>query len=253
MSLLRTKLRTKLIQFISQTPRSEPMLKLMRLYCDTLDGETTGDIKYNGELRVARECLPDSDVVIDVGAHTGQWATHALCVNPNLNLFCIEPLRANFETLLQNSKLSSAKCSQVALGSSHQDLLMDRGTQSIHRVVSKDTEKTMQMTLDDFLSRENLSFVDYLKIDVEGHEFEVLKGARKALSHGRIKRIQFEYGPEWIFARVQLRDVFRFLEKHRFVMHHIRPSSTTRVDQYSSWLENYRYKNFLAIHSTELK
>ena len=252
MSRLRTKIRDKLIRLLIQTPRSESALKLLRLYCDTLDGERTGDMDYNGEFNVMLEQLPYCSTVIDAGACSGQWASKAIEANPNIDLYCLEPLRGNFDQLCSHPHLSRAKCFQFALGSGNQMLDMDPETQSMHRVNSKQPEQVEQITLDNFLKDALIENVDFLKLDVEGHEIDVLKGATHALSQGRIKRVQFEYGPDWIFARTQLRDAFQVFHAHGFVIHHILPRSTKRIDQYSSWLENYRYKNFLALHSSVL-
>ena len=48
-------------------------------------------------------------------------------------------------------------------------------------------------TLDDFLAVNNISHIDFLKIDIEGHELEFFKGAINTLKNGIIRRIMIEY------------------------------------------------------------
>jgi hypothetical protein len=48
------------------------------------------------------------------------------------------------------------------------------------------------ITLNDFSSKENISKIGLLKVDTEGHEFEVLKGASILLMQHQIKLIQIE-------------------------------------------------------------
>jgi FkbM family methyltransferase len=49
-------------------------------------------------------------------------------------------------------------------------------------------------TLDTICEKENIPFIDYLKIDTEGAEFKILKGSEKLIQNKKIKFIQFEYG-----------------------------------------------------------
>lgn len=48
-------------------------------------------------------------------------------------------------------------------------------------------------TLDTICEEENITFIDYLKIDTEGAEFKILKGSENLILNKRIKFIQFEY------------------------------------------------------------
>ena len=56
--------------------------------------------------------------------------------------------------------------------------------------------------LDDILLELNVSDVHFIKMDVEGNEFNVLSGAKNALDNGVIKFIQFEFGNASKSARV---------------------------------------------------
>lgn len=49
-------------------------------------------------------------------------------------------------------------------------------------------------TLDNICREYDISFIDYLKLDVEGAEFKILKGSEKLIQDKKIKYIQFEIG-----------------------------------------------------------
>lgn len=55
--------------------------------------------------------------------------------------------------------------------------------------------KTRMITVDSYLNLTDPSV--FLKIDTEGYELPVLRGARKSLASGQILAVQFEYGGTW--------------------------------------------------------
>lgn len=66
----------------------------------------------------------------------------------------------------------------------------------------------------DYVTENNISFVDFLKIDTEGYEFNVLKGFDDFLEN--IKIIQFEYGGTFIDNDTKLIDVINYLKEKGF-------------------------------------
>lgn len=55
-------------------------------------------------------------------------------------------------------------------------------------------EETPAMTIDNYCEKNNIKQIDLLKIDVEGAELQVIKGAREMLKSKRIKCLTFEFG-----------------------------------------------------------
>jgi hypothetical protein len=49
------------------------------------------------------------------------------------------------------------------------------------------------VALDDFVSKNRINEIAFMKIDVEGAEFEVIKGAHRLMTEKRIKKIYVEY------------------------------------------------------------
>jgi hypothetical protein len=66
-----------------------------------------------------------------------------------------------------------------------------------------------------------------VKLDVEGHELHILRGATRMLAEGRIAAIQFEFGGANIDSRSFMRDFFDLLTPqyaiHRVLQHGLYP------------------------------
>src|SRR5690606_8055589 len=67
------------------------------------------------------------------------------------------------------------------------------------------------ITLDSYCADRGVDQILLLKIDTEGSEPAVLRGARTLLEEGRIHAIQFEYGSTWAGLEQSLHDIVRWL------------------------------------------
>jgi len=133
--------------------------------------------------------------IIHVGGHFGE-EIHEYVNNKISNIVVFEPLEKNFEILKQNVSGFNANIigHQVALGSKELDLDMyvssNNGLSSsllkpkkhltqYRDITFEEKEKVEVKTLDSY------SFTDYnfLNMDVQGYELEVLKGAKETLNH----------------------------------------------------------------------
>jgi hypothetical protein len=92
-----------------------------------------------------------------------------------------------------------------------------------------------------------VQFIDFLKVDVEGHELEVFKGTKEMLGKGAIKYIQFEYGGCNIDARMLLKDLFNFFLPYHYTLYKIYPHELRHVPRYDQRLENFQYQNWVAV------
>jgi hypothetical protein len=102
-------------------------------------------------------------------------------------------------------------------------------------------------TLDAYCQRVGVQVIDLMKVDVEGHELEVFKGAAGMLAQGKIKRIQFEYGGCNIDSRVLLKDLFDFFAPYGYAFYKIYPREMRRVPRYDQRLENFQYQNWVVV------
>lgn len=102
-------------------------------------------------------------------------------------------------------------------------------------------------TLDNYLAQHAIQKIDYVKIDVEGNEMKILKGAKESISKKIIKNIQFEYGGTFQDANSTLKEVFDFLLPF-YAIYKIADDGTMIVKEtFTNDMEDYKYSNFIGI------
>ncbi len=260
---IRMKLRTAAIKLFNKCLKTRFLYRVCRKYCDLYDNENNCDIRSNGELLFLSNVLDKNSVAFDVGANKGDWVRTALEVAPGAYIHCFEPGRADYDRLKANDFPPNVTCGNTGLGSKRESRTLFKfgdgsGLNSLYRRVigtgaagikkntaSEDIELT---TLDDYCLEKGIDTIDFLKVDVEGNELEVLKGGLGLMRKGGIKIIQFEYGASFIDAGIFLKDIFALLEDHGFALFKIFPGTLKKVGVYRHELDNFRYANYAAIH-----
>jgi FkbM family methyltransferase len=168
----------------------------------------------------------EGDVVIDIGAHIGRYTIiGAKRVGTKGKVVAIEANPSNFEMLNRNIKLNQltniislnnavySKETKVKLYLPGEEL----GHTTYNTVMSdraKNEDKFVEVsanTLDYFLQLKGITDVNWVKIDVEGAEFEVLKGASNVLSKSKDIALLIEiHGPD------NYRPIIEFLNLYNF-------------------------------------
>jgi FkbM family methyltransferase len=146
------------------------------------------------ERELLMEIAANAGTVVDIGANNGFTA---LCFanQPGVErVIAFEPDPSNFDVAQQNVKLNDSpkvEVFQKGLGSTKavaKLFMVNERNPGMNRllkdasdsnVASKDIEI---VSLDDFLKENRLSTLGLIKIDVEGYEMEVLRGAKETLS-----------------------------------------------------------------------
>jgi FkbM family methyltransferase len=142
----------------------------------------------------------EGDTVVDVGAHIGLYSLIAAKrVGPSGKVIAIEPDPENFKILKKNillNQLSNVEALECAVYSTRGKLRLflpelEQG-RTIFNTVMQDRARTSTNfleveanTLDNILESINITEVNWIKIDVEGAELEVLKGAVNTLSSNK--------------------------------------------------------------------
>jgi FkbM family methyltransferase len=223
------------------------------------------DIDHNGEGLVMDLALllgaRRGGDVFDVGANAGQWATVFLRrrdANGPQNrprLHCFEPSAPTFSRLGANSAVANASavvCVNAGLSSADATAELGivhegAGSNSIHNQAVLERERINLITADGYATSNGIERLSLMKIDVEGHELDVLAGATRLLQTGCVDLIQFEYTWRWIDAKRYLRDAFDLLQMHGYVVHRITAFGLLRFDKWTPDLENFWETNYLAV------
>lgn len=139
------------------------------------------------------------DVVIDIGAHVGVVSCYLAKKWPAITVYAIEPIEANYSRLRRN--ITANGCTNVipwcfAVTSDGRDLELsgDPDTNTGHYSAFAECgpviERTIGMSLPDFLRQHNIASVALLKLDCEGAEHEILRGMRQEL--GKVQALAME-------------------------------------------------------------
>ena len=77
--------------------------------------------------------------------------------------------------------------------------------------------KVSTSTLDTFVKKNNIKSIDILKVDIEGSEYEFLKGARNTLKRNKVKIIVLEISDKKKNYKKKEKKIINFLEKKNFI------------------------------------
>ncbi|HWS53721.1 MAG TPA: FkbM family methyltransferase [Pyrinomonadaceae bacterium] len=217
---------------------------------------------------VAPACrAAETPVVFDVGANVGDYSRLVRRHLPAAVVYAFEPSAAVHRRLAENlasaegagrfrpfnlglsDEEKSVELYSYTVEGEEQSLIssIDRRlpTQVLQVEVSA-SERVRVRTLDSFCEEEGVARIDFLKLDVEGHELAVLRGARGMLEAGAVSIIQFEFGPANIYSRTYFYDFWSLLSG-RFDLYRIIPRGIVPIAYYGEHREVFLTTNYLAV------
>jgi FkbM family methyltransferase len=226
----------------------------------------SGELRVLEWLRSRHEANQPGEpaAIFDVGAHDGNYTLSAARVfGDSERIYSFEPAAAVFQTLQANTagrpniavhhcgmsdQRGTARLYYDAVGSQkasvHSNAYASAADVAAGRVTS---EEIRLETVDAFCQQRGISRIDVLKIDVEGNELNVLRGATRIIEAGAVGAIQFEFGEAQIGARTFFKDIYQFLSP-RYQIHRILGSGLSGpIEAYDGILEVYRTTNYLAV------
>jgi FkbM family methyltransferase len=226
----------------------------------------------SGEAFLLSDVLPriitgSSPVFLDVGANVGQIAKGLRLEFPQARIWAIEPNPMTYVLLEEEMKDLHVTSMRVGLGSRMEggELHCYRDDQtSGHATVYPDTFNLYKaygvrdadrltsfefstVTLDLLCEDLGIESIDFLKIDVEGHELEVLKGGEKLITARKIAAIQFEIADCHISSRVFLQDFYGRLPEYS--LFRLNTKGLIPLGSYSARNEIFQFQNILALRA----
>lgn len=217
----------------------------------------------NGELKIIEELIKDNDTVFDVGANRGEWSEIVLHKKKGVTVFAFEPIPSVYEQLHKKSiDTPQLLAFNMALGDyngslpmyiyDHRFNLLELSSLYERPILKKllgKEAKSIEVkieTLDTICQNNTITNIDFLKIDTEGAELAVLKGAHTTLSKKIIQTIQFEYGGTFLDSKTTLKEIFYLLQENEYKLYRILPNGLLKLPTWEDSLENFTYSNYIA-------
>lgn len=137
--------------------------------------------------------------VFDVGANVGQTALHVRRFLPQTTIHSFEPVPTTCEELRRNTvRYPNIKVHSLALSDTNGETeIYVTDDSQLSSLEPRDDQAAVRVSiqkLDDFCTEHDIKEIDVLKMDVEGHELGVIKGAHHMLTSGRIRFVYGEIG-----------------------------------------------------------
>lgn len=146
--------------------------------------------------------LPANGVVLDVGANFGLMSLRFAQLAPLGKVYAFEPTEYAFGKLMRNLSLNSELAARIT---PVQAFVSDAATRDqpipaysswkvdgrpveahpVHGGLLRSANSAGMTTIDDFCQERRIGRVDLIKVDTDGHEFQVLRGAARTLETHR--------------------------------------------------------------------
>lgn len=212
---------------ISNIPTGSGCLKfyaptnLLRFRAETLLSKEPDTIKWV-------EQFHRDAVFWDIGANVGVYSLYAATLK-NATVLSFEPSAANFHVLTRNIQLNelSPRVTAYCIAFSDRNALgiLNLASPEMGAALSRfgqlgekseyamnaaySAQGMLGMTVDDFIDQFTPPFPNYLKIDVDGLEMQILNGARKTLSDQRLGSLVTELS---LTRETEKQEAFQLLE-----------------------------------------
>jgi FkbM family methyltransferase len=196
------------------------------------------------EVRLIRTACKDLINVIDIGANVGFLSLEMAQVAKG-KIFCFEPNPYTFSKLVDLVSLNKTKgsdfnfiCAAVGNNSNFVNFYVSErdylGVMSSQVQTDPDAKliKVPIVSLDDFFNEQELN-IDFIKIDVEGAELFVLKGATQLLKKFAPKLLIEIHGPFLHSFGYTVSDLFKFLNELGYQSYNIETNQVLSLDEFT--------------------
>ena len=205
------------------------------------------DSKTNGEDNFFMNIKNNIKVIFDVGCRSD-----STFINFVGEVHYFDPVTEFIENLKKQKNVNSTSYfNNFGLGNENKEMYYYPTYQSFYDRINSchisDDSNKMLLSIKkgkDYIIQNNIKNVDFLKIDTEGYELNVLQGFDDFLEN--IKIIQFEYGGTFLDNNVKLIDVKDYLEKKGFYnFSYLTDNGTKRIKDFK---DHYQYCNIVCIN-----
>lgn len=163
-------------------------------------------IYEEGTLWCFQKIIKRGDIILDVGANIGLTSIYAgILTGETGKVFSFEPLPTTFNILLENihlNKLKNIIALNLALENRtgeafiYENLHINRGAASLYKNQTNKGIPVKVDTLNNFIKSQSIANIDFIKIDIEGSELDMLKGGADFFRKSKKPIICIEYSSE---------------------------------------------------------
>ena len=235
------------------------ILQLIELASSRLQGKGWGSNTIKKEFLFASSFFDKAPTLcIDIGGNKGLYTEEIYKRFPQCKIIVFEPSITNANLLHSKfSKNENIIVEQKAVSNFHGETSLysdddGSGLASLskrrldHFLIAFDNvEQVLAIKFEDYWKKQlGSASIDFVKLDIEGHELDALNGFGDALKF--VKIIQFEFGGCNIDTRTYLRDFWYFFAKNNFELYRITPFGKIKIKKYRELDEFFSTTNFLA-------
>ena len=176
----------------------------------------------------------DIKIVLDIGAHKGEFLNHIKTIKSIRKVYSLEPQKKIYRELLKKIDNKKFFAHNIAISDSNGIKKMEINdftmTSTLSKVNSnsiyykikkfiignkkKKYENIKTEKLDNFTKKRNLNKIDLLKIDTEGHEFQAIKSGLKTLK--KTKYLLIEFRQNNLYLNYSASDLHDIIKKNNF-------------------------------------
>tara|TARA_B100000989_G_C19461950_1_gene436627 strand:+ start:126 stop:905 length:780 start_codon:yes stop_codon:yes gene_type:complete len=236
---------------------------LIDLFSSYAQGLGWGSSTIKEEINTCLSLLKSKPkIFIDIGANKGLYTQGVLKKIGLIEMHIFEPSELNYKILEDKFSFSNLfKINKIALSksTSKAKLFSDISGSGLGSLTKRrldhfdkemDHEEDVDLIRFDEYWDTNSKIIDYVKIDVEGHELDVLEGFGKLIF--KTKLIQFEFGGCNIDTRTYFQDFWYFFLQRNFIIYRITPRGYLRIHSYKEKYEFFRTTNYIALNKSFL-
>jgi FkbM family methyltransferase len=244
---------------VRRNPVLRTTAKLCRQYLKWFGNGSYKPVRNGERWLLQRLSAEPIRTVLDVGANVGSWSVMAAELLPQATIYALEVVPGTAAKLRTRvSHQERIKCFDLGLAA-------DTGTLAMLYHEAASTHATFTgyphswageriecpvMRGDEFLTREGIDRVDFLKLDVEGAEHLVLQGLDEQLRRRKVRFIQFEYGRVNVLTHFLLRDFYQLFQGYGYAVGKIYPDYV-EFRGYELGDEDFLGPNYLACPSED--
>ena len=206
---------------------------LFKIIIKSLGYNNYGNYNFTGEKNFIKKLNKHNPkLCLDIGANIGKYSK-MLLDNTKANVIAFEPNKFSYKILkkLETENKKRFKCYNIAASNKNKSGYLFYGSKTSELAsMTKNVNKLkftrgvnvnkMQIrlsTLDRFYRKNKKYFkgLDFIKIDTEGHELEVLKGSKNLLKDLNPKFLQIEFNTHQILKKVTILDYQKILKNYK--------------------------------------